>query len=333
MRILFVVRNQLSWRGGAMSTTHHLARELIGRGHEVRVLNYDDVPDDHDDVVGYPVISRPRADVVREPLPAEPTADVVVVAALNRERDPWTRSAIDAAGAIPVVLYVHDLGGVELASQLGPALRGVAAVSDFVSEAIRARGGTATTVLPLVPRALYRAPTSREVALFVNPIPQKGLELVLDLARRRPDVRFAFARAWRLEPADLERLEAGARGLGNVEIRPPTPDPAVLYGDARVLLVPSIYPEAWGRVVVEAHASGIPAIVSGAGGLPEALRDGGIAIAPQAGPQAWLDAFARLCDDEDEYGRYAALAERNGERAQAGLATQVDRFEALLAGV
>ncbi|KAK7951411.1 uncharacterized protein PG986_007139 [Apiospora aurea] len=40
----------------------------------------------------------------------------------------------------------------------------------------------------------------------------------------------------------------------------------------KVLLVPSVWFEAWGIVVVEAHIRGIPVISSDAGALPETMR-------------------------------------------------------------
>jgi glycosyltransferase involved in cell wall biosynthesis len=43
------------------------------------------------------------------------------------------------------------------------------------------------------------------------------------------------------------------------------------WRDIKVLLVPSIWLEAWGIVVIEAHLRGIPVISSNAGALPEAM--------------------------------------------------------------
>jgi glycosyltransferase involved in cell wall biosynthesis len=43
---------------------------------------------------------------------------------------------------------------------------------------------------------------------------------------------------------------------------------------ARVVVMPSIWPEPFGRIPVEANRLGVPAIVSSAGGLPETIVDG-----------------------------------------------------------
>ena len=68
---------------------------------------------------------------------------------------------LERAAPLPALLYVHDVGGVELAAAVGPSLAGLAAVSDFLTAEIRAHGGEAVTVPPIVPRASYRVDSSR----------------------------------------------------------------------------------------------------------------------------------------------------------------------------
>ncbi len=332
MRVLFAVRYHLTWRSGLRSTTHWLALELARRGHETAALSFEPAAPELrvDNSLDYPVFAAPRTDLAVGPVAASFGADVVVVAAVNRERSGWTQSVLEGAAPLPALLYVHDVGGVELAAATGPSLAGVATVSDFLTAEIRAHGGEAVTVLPIVPRASYRVDSSRSVALFVNPIPQKGLDTVLALARARPDVSFAFTRGWAMDDGALRELEAEARRIGNIQVRSGTDDPAELYGDARVVLVPSTYPEAWGRVAGEAQASGIPVIASAVGGLPEAVGDGGLLVDPSAGVDAWLEAFALLWDDEDAYAGHASRAELNGRRADAAAVEAADRFETLL---
>jgi glycosyltransferase involved in cell wall biosynthesis len=42
---------------------------------------------------------------------------------------------------------------------------------------------------------------------------------------------------------------------------------------ARAVVMPSIWPEPFGRISVEANRLGVPAVVSSAGGLPETIVD------------------------------------------------------------
>jgi glycosyltransferase involved in cell wall biosynthesis len=171
------------------------------------------------------------------------------------------------------------------------------------------------------------------VALFVTPISYKGLETVLMLARARPDAEFAFVAGGRITPGELSALRNETDRLGNVEVRAASRDPAAIYGDARAVLVPSVHPEAWGRVVTEAQMSAIPALASAVGGLPDSVGAGGLLVPPEAGDEGWRAAFAELWDDEEAYGHYAEAAERESRRTDVTPEAVGDRFERLLRGL
>lgn len=89
-----------------------------------------------------------------------------------------------------------------------------------------------------------------------------------------------------------------------------------VYRGLDVLAVPSITTTAWteqfGRVVVEAMASGIPVIVSDAGALPEVVADAGVVV-PEDDARALADAIADLRDDP---ARCVDLTEAGWRRAQ-----------------
>jgi len=50
------------------------------------------------------------------------------------------------------------------------------------------------------------------------------------------------------------------------------------YRQIKVLLVPSLVPEGFPRIILEAAANGIPAIANNTGGIPEALGESGVLI-------------------------------------------------------
>lgn len=91
------------------------------------------------------------------------------------------------------------------------------------------------------------------------------------------------------------------------------------WRDIKVLIVPSIWFEAWGIVVIEAHLRGIPVISSNAGALPEAMLgldfiipvdpiDGsrdekGAYTVPKQDIEPWVNALNQLMNDRSLYER------------------------------
>jgi glycosyltransferase involved in cell wall biosynthesis len=86
------------------------------------------------------------------------------------------------------------------------------------------------------------------------------------------------------------------------------PDVVPLYHAADVVALPSVFPEPFGRVLVEALACGRPAVGSAVGGIPEILT-GELApgVVPPGDPAALAAALARLRGWRD---RDPGLAER-----------------------
>lgn len=70
-----------------------------------------------------------------------------------------------------------------------------------------------------------------------------------------------------------------------------------MYRDADIFLFPSIWPEPFGRVLVEAMAAGLPVIGTAVGGTAEILRDGenGLTFTPD-NPQSLATQITRLIE-------------------------------------
>jgi hypothetical protein len=101
---------------------------------------------------------------------------------------------------------------------------------------------------------------------MINPGPQKGIDVFLALADHFTHLQFAAVPSWSTGAKDLRALEKRP----NIEVFKPQTDIDQIYRRTRVLLVPSLYFEAFGLVTVEAMLRGIPVIASNVGGLPEA---------------------------------------------------------------
>jgi glycosyltransferase involved in cell wall biosynthesis len=321
VRILLVTKSHLPVLGGGQMTVHWLALALADRGHAVSVLSVARSGEAPDGDPGYPLVRVAQPAAVTPALLDDLAADVGVLNAFHVVE--WGRQLLHRLSGLPTAIYVHDARGVELAAEANP----VAAVSRFVAGLC---GPGAVAIPPIVDRTHYRVPTTRERTLFVNPVREKGLATAIELARARPDIPFAFQRCWPLAPPVLASLRAEVRALPNVELRDPSPDPRAIYGDARLLLVPSIGVEAWGRVAREAQAGGIPVVAADVGGLREVVGSGGVVLAPGAGIEGWLAALAALWDDADAYAAAVASAERHGADPATGPDVVASAFERLL---
>lgn len=332
LRIILATKPHLPVLGGAQLTIHYLAEELVRRGHAVTVLAQ---PPRHPPrrargPVPYEVIdaSAPAARL-SELLEAGP-ADCVVINGYHDRTAPWAREMLRAAGSVPRIFYLHDIGTVQLAAEERSRIDHVVTVSRFLAERARELGVESVCIEPIVDRHHYATDTSREVALFVNPVGQKGAELAFALAELRPDIPFAFVLCWPLEESAVAAIEARATSLPNVQIRESVTEPRLLYGDARVLLVPSPYPEAWPRVAAEAQASGIPVIGSSTGGVSEAADDAGLFLDPDAPVRRWEQALESLWEDEILYRSHVVRARRAAARDSITPGSAGDRFESLI---
>ncbi|CAN9239385.1 unnamed protein product [Alternaria alternata] len=105
----------------------------------------------------------------------------------------------------------------------------------------------------------------------------------------------------------------------NIIIHPTCKDTDELWRNIKLLIVPSLWFEAWGIVTVEAHLRGIPVISSNAGALPEAMlgldhvipvntmngdcdKEGAYIVLNQD-IAPWASVVNRLMSDEDQYKR------------------------------
>ena len=348
MKILFAGGNGYlpEFNGGVQSSTDHLVRQCLAKGHEAAVLSalFGDGlfglrarlklklsrgPVATDRTLGYRVMRawfpwEAAAHVAREFAP-----DVAMIQCHNAVR---VGKALAAEG-IPQVVYMrnvefHELGGDP--RDLPNAL--FIANSEFTAKAYRdAFGLECTVVPPTIDYAKYRFETSGEYVTFINVYPEKGLERALEIARACPDIPFLFVESWKLDDDHLRRIESALTPLSNVTFMRRTDDMGKVYGRTKILLVPSRWEEAWGRVASEAHCSGIPVVGSSRGGLPEAIGTGGIILNYESPLDEWTAAVRRLWSDADAYCAVSSAAIEYSRRPQLDADSQFGTFMDVLA--
>ena len=297
--------------GGLQTTLHELTLELRRQGVEVAVLCGTDAPARRDGALGY--------EVVRDPDPISALAAVAgalqpdaIVVQTGPKMVRLLVAALDSGRAAAVYLHnveQSELGGVLLPD---PAILYLAN-SPFTAARWRALFGLDCAVVPpCIDRDVYRVETTRERVLFINPTAVKGVELIFELAAARARLPFTVVESWTLDPHWRAYCHQRAARLGNIDWHAPTADMRPLYGRARVLLMPSIWEETYGRAITEAQLSGIPALASRRGNLVETVGPGGLTVDVHAPLADWLDALDRLWVDPD--GGFAAAARTHAGR-------------------
>ena len=213
------------------------------------------------------------------------------------------------------------------------SLDAVLTPSAYLAAAYEKRIGLASTPLP-PPLSLTDVVSAEREPIFftvVNPTREKGAffvaRLAEELARRRPDLPMLFVESRGGAGMVIQAGVAGGFDLRRHEslmFSPAMPRPADIFRGTRVLLVPSVWEEPFGRVAAEALLNGVPPIVSDRGGLPEAANGGGFVLplpeslttetnspVPAADVMPWLECMERLVDDA-VYARESARAQAAG---------------------
>jgi glycosyltransferase involved in cell wall biosynthesis len=101
---------------------------------------------------------------------------------------------------------------------------------------------------------------------MVNPCSYKGISIFTAVALSLPAERFAAVPTWGTSAEDRMALTQ----IPNVMMLKSSPNIDDIFARTKVLLVPSLWGEAFGQIVVEAMLRSIPVLASNAGGLPEA---------------------------------------------------------------
>lgn len=157
------------------------------------------------------------------------------------------------------------------AAELVAASAGVVAIGRFTADYIRRHAGCRAEVIhpPVYGQPPFRdlgASGGGRAVAMINPCDMKGAPLFAELARRLPVVPFAALPGWGTSTATRRQLDA----LPNFTWLSPCRDIEQMLERARILLVPSLWIEGFGLIVVEAMLRGIPVLAANEGGLREA---------------------------------------------------------------
>ena len=184
----------------------------------------------------------------------------------------------------------------------------------------------------------------RGLISMVNPCAVKGISIFLEVARRLPAHDFGVVLGWGTTAEDRHDLLS----LPNVRILPNARNIDDILARTRILLMPSLWYEGFGLIVMEAMLRGIPVVASDSGGLKEAKRGTGYVIPvhtieryqpvfdehgmpkPVVQPndiEPWVAAIETLLGDRAAYERESAVSRAAAEDFVSKLdAADLNRF-------
>ena len=148
----------------------------------------------------------------------------------------------------------------------------------------------------------YRTTRGKSITL-VNLWEDKGAEVFYEMASRFPDLPFLGVKGG----YGVQELRDNR---ANVTIMEHTNDMKKVYGETKVILMPSKY-ESFGRVGVEALASGIPTIAHPTPGLQESLGSAGL-FASRLSFDDWEFTLRELLKPA-KYGKQSKLAKARSD--------------------
>jgi glycosyltransferase involved in cell wall biosynthesis len=308
---------------GANISLHALCQRLSAGGEEPVVVCGKEAggsgPLAHAPAPRYPVLRLAQPlDALTEMIDRLKPAAAVV-------RGPWPAAeAIARAGSRKLHIYFESsLLGHDFPSPRAMTHLRYAACSRFLAALVTAYvGGSVAIIPPLIEPEHYRCAPQDDAILFVNPVAAKGVHIAAAIAERLEHRRFLFVKAW----PDQDRAPHIPVRLPNVEWVESSLDMRALYGRARLLLVPSIWEEGFGRVIVEAQISGIPCVASDRGALPDTVGEGGVVLSLAEPVERWCAAVESLFSDGRRYGECAHAARANALRADLAPDAVVARF-------
>lgn len=360
MRLLFVSN---SYVGGSGRSQRELAARLLSRGHQVLILvdpntpcrwtrwwheqltdaavrgrrwpggrlleSFAKLPGRHGRIESFDGIAH-----VTSPIPENAFRSVFesfgpdVVVGSSISRPGWRRiRAIATAAATPTVLYVReDTSMGHFVDGNAPA-DAIIANAESLANHVRRLGFECAFIPSVIDVMVTAVESSRTTALAINPTTDRGVDTVLAVAARIPNVPFVLRESWPLEPAELTWLLQRLASLPNAEFRHAAPPGPEVYADARVLLVPYRVDNR-PRVILEAQSNGIPVVVGDVPALIEATGPGGVVV-PLDDIDAWVNAIRRLWEDTDLYDRLSEAAQTHSGRPEVtpdGVAAAFEEF-------
>lgn len=274
---------------GAETTIHDLLRYLVNEGWEAQVLVKDSDKEEYE-IDGVKVNHGDRKALI----PYVANSDITISHLECSERT----HLVSRMWGKPSIHLVHN--NHPLTKRWSASATGLIYNTQWISqdEKFAAHNRTMPSIIlhPAVDPEQYKTKKGKGITL-VNLWEDKGAGIFYYLAAENPQLPFYGV----IGGYGEQKIAS----LDNVTILEHTSDMKSVYEKTKVLLMPSRY-ESFGRVGVEAMASGIPVLAHPTEGLRESLADAGT-FADRSTPAEWKKSLTELLKPA-KYGKMSKLA-------------------------
>jgi glycosyltransferase involved in cell wall biosynthesis len=295
-------------QGGAEQSIRAIAVYLAGAGHEVRIVA--EAATEGYELDGLDVVPNGSRRDLRQ---LYEWADV----AIGQRQSAVRSQMLAGTHGIPFVLCVRDVGEW---TRL-PVRPDLTVFNAEFQRDLFDFDASSVVVYPPIKLSDFTTTRGDRVTL-VNMNERKGAPLFLEIVRRMPHVQFLGVTGMWGEQV------LPSQPLANLEVIEAAADPRDVYGRTRVLLLPSRW-ESFGRVAVEAGASGIPVVATPNPGTVEVLGDACVYVR-RDDVEGWMSAIEGLADPV-EYEFWSSRIRHAVERF--GGNEQLEQFLHALAAV
>lgn len=166
-------------------------------------------------------------------------------------------------------------------------------------------------VHPIISTLPPRSTPAGDAYTLLSNLSNKGVTVVLELARRLPEQRFIIVRSPAETTHGIADFDQQAAALSNVEVHPRVSPEQVAdryLSQTRILLVPSRY-ETYGMSTIEAAGYGIPTVHVDTPHVREGISDAAVLV-PPLNVDATLAGIRQI---EAEYGYRSKVARARAE--------------------
>lgn len=324
--------------GGVETGTVDLARYLVSRGHKAVTISSGGRLARELDAIGsrhynLPVGKKSLVNIIRmvgSVMDVIRREDIDIVHARSRVPALIAFFACKATGRT-FITTAHGYYKKHLMSESMSWGKFVIVASNIMAKHMVHNFGVPPERIRFIPRGVdiakfkFRDPISRRSKEFVIGMvsritPLKGhmdfIRAVSILRHKIPQLRAVIVGE---APKDKykEDLELLIRRLGlgsTIRFLPATHDVPSIMNDLDVLVSATITPEAFGRVIIEAHAAGVPVVTTRVGGIVDIVEDGktGLFTTPQ-NPKEMAEKIFKLYEDKDLWKRIAYESRKSVE--------------------